>query len=138
MTKKMMHSCLVWVQLSNFEKVKEFHRAFGHLIGDEPGWIPGDKEAMHLKLIAEEAKEVNDAVEDFDFVNLAQELADLLYVTYSFAIALGIDIDEVFSAVHNSNMSKLGEDGKPIYREDGKVLKGPNYTPPDIEAVLYK
>lgn len=124
--------------MSNFEKVKQFHEAFGHLIGVEPGWIPGDKEAMHLKLITEEAKEVNEAVENFDFVNLAQELADLLYVTYSFAIALGIDIDEVFDAVHTSNMSKLGDDGKPIYREDGKVLKGPNYSPPDIKAVLYK
>jgi len=69
-------------------------------------------------------------------VNLAKELADLLYVVYGTAAAYGIPIDDVYREVHRSNMSKLGPDGKPIYREDGKVLKGPNYTPADIQKVL--
>lgn len=124
--------------MSNFEKVKEFHKAFGHPVGEKPDWIPGDREALRLKLIAEEVAEVEESVMESDFPNLAKELADLLYVTYGFAIELGIDLDEVFNAVHESNMSKLGEDGKPIYREDGKILKGPGYQPPNIEAVLYE
>ena len=90
-----------------------------------------------MKLIEEEKKELFDefaktSPENVNLVNVAKELADLLYVVYGTAAAYGIPIDDVYREVHKSNMSKLGEDGKPIYREDGKVLKGPNYKPADL------
>ena len=86
-----------------------------------------------MKLIEEECKEVHDADST---ENLLKELADLVYVTYGMAATFGWDLDEAVRRVHASNMSKLGEDGKPIYREDGKVLKGPNYWAPDLKKVL--
>lgn len=94
---------------------------------------------LHYDLMAEELAEIDMAMADTldtkDLPPLAKELADLLYVVYDAAAAFGLDIDKVFAEVHSSNMSKLGSDGKPIYREDGKVLKGPNYTPPNLEWV---
>jgi predicted HAD superfamily Cof-like phosphohydrolase len=94
---------------------------------------------LRYDLMAEELAEVDQAMADVlhveDLPDLAKELADLLYVVYGTAVTFGIDIDKVFAEVHSSNMSKLGVDGKPIYREDGKVLKGPNYAPPNLEWV---
>lgn len=124
--------------MSNFEKVKEFHKAFGHPVGEEPNTLLASRKAFRMRLIDEECMEMYESMRDGDVVNTAKELADILYVVYGTAVEMGIELDEVFDAVHQSNMSKLGEDGKPIYREDGKVLKGPNYSPPNIEEVLYK
>ena len=130
---------------TNYEKVREFHKAFGAAL-DQP--ISQDLVNLRIHLIEEEGLELGkefyadyasypcDAyINPPDKAKVAKELADLLYVVYGTAATFGIDIDRVFDEVHKSNMSKLGEDGKPVYREDGKVLKGPNYTPPNLEWV---
>ena len=121
--------------MTNFEKVKEFHLAFDLPVMDTPRVPDWELYSLRLKLINEEYEEVAWELENRAAIYLdkvAKELADLLYVTYGTAAAFGIDIDKAFQVVHESNMSKLGEDGKPIYREDGKVLKGPNYKAPDM------
>lgn len=92
--------------------------------------------ALRHELIREELAELKQAHDKGDLIGIADALADLAYVVVGAAVAFGIPLDRVFDEVHRSNMSKLGEDGKPIYREDGKVLKGPNYTPPDIERSI--
>ena len=93
---------------------------------------------LRLELIAEELEELWDAIEDKDLVAIADALTDILYVTYGAGHAFGIDLDECSGEVQRSNMSKLGEDGKPIYREDGKVWKGPNYSEPDLKSLIEK
>ena len=122
--------------LSNFEKVLQFCQTFGHHVGKEPSWPDVDTIRLRTNLIKEEATETIKALTEEDIPEIAKELADLLYVTYGTAVAFGIDLDAVFEEVHLSNMSKVGKDGKPILREDGKILKGPNYVPADIEGVL--
>jgi len=117
------------------EIVQEFHEAFGHPVGEE---LPplGDIDQLmrlRLRLLWEEVMEI---VEANTKENLLKELADLQYVLSGFAVTFGLPLDEAFRRVHESNMSKLGEDGKPIYREDGKVLKGPNYQPPDLSDLV--
>ncbi len=128
---------------SPLNSVKEFHKAFGATPFVELSDHDARQDFLALRhnLIQEEWEEV--AVEmcfalegEGNLVNLAKELADLLYVVYGTADLLEIPLDEVFNAVHTSNMSKLGPDGKPIYREDGKFLKGPNYHPADISAIV--
>jgi len=115
-------------------QVKEFHKAFGSRIGKHPG-LPEDKElALRQKLIIEEACEVSDElIEGKSIVRTAKELADLMYVTLGTVLSLGLqsEFERCFDAVHASNMSKL-EDGKPVYREDGKVLKSSSYKPADL------
>ena len=91
---------------------------------------------LRIELISEELNELWDAFDARDIVEVADALTDILYVTYGAAHAFGIDIDKCFDEVQRSNMSKLGEDGKPIYREDGKVQKGPNYFKPDLKKIL--
>ena len=91
---------------------------------------------MRLELIAEELGELEEAIANKDLVGIADALTDILYVTYGAGHAFGLDLDACFREVQRSNMSKLGEDGKPIYREDGKVLKGPNYSEPDLKKTL--
>jgi predicted HAD superfamily Cof-like phosphohydrolase len=91
---------------------------------------------IRCALIEEEAAEFREALEAGDIVEVADAIADLLYVVYGAAVTFGIPIDEVFAEVHRSNMTKLGPDGAPIYREDGKVLKGPSYEPPEVLGVL--
>lgn len=145
-------------QLTMFEMVQEFHAAFNKIKDPKvPTEQSDDVKALRVKLMEEELEEVmhelgyvmdvdgfyspydkNRYVHEFNVVKLAKELADLLYVVLGTAAAYGIPIDEVYREVHRSNMSKLGADGKPVYREDGKVLKGPNYTPADVEEVLRK
>lgn len=117
--------------------VREFHAAFGHPIAEKPG-IPEDKELVILResLIEEESREVIDACWKGDLPEIAKELADLIYVIHGMALAYGIPLDEVFEAVHQSNMSKLDENGNVLLREDGKVLKGPNYEPPNIQEII--
>lgn len=131
-------------QLTNYEKVREFHKVFGLALDEKP-----TQELVELRatLIEEESDELFDEmIPDYDdwvpiyndkvTPNLIKEMCDLLYVVYGTAASFGIDIDTAFNRVHESNMSKLGEDGKPIYREDGKALKGPNYKPPTMEDLV--
>lgn len=118
--------------------VREFHRKFRVLPFIE---LDSEQERSRLReqrirLITEEADEVAEALADGNLNDLAKELADLLYVTYGTAELFDIPLPKVFNEVHRSNLSKLGEDGKPIYREDGKVLKGPGYEPANVEGVL--
>ena len=119
---------------SNFEMVKEFNQAFGVM----RGW-DGPNIDLTMKLINEEVTEVYEELFNrgrYDKRSVAKEIADLLYVVYRAADVLAIPIDEVFREVHRSNMSKLGEDGKPVRRDDGKVLKGPNYSPANLEGIV--
>jgi len=103
----------------------------------EKSGFPDDRTTdLRLNLIDEEFKELKDAVEAKDIVEVADALTDLLYVIYGAGHAFGINLDLAFNLVHASNMSKLDEEGNPIYREDGKVLKGPNYFPPKIKRAL--
>lgn len=130
--------------LTNFEKVQEFHKIVG---ASRNIWKPNNELVdFRLDLIAEEFDELTKEFKDFggwlektyienpDKVKVAKELADLLYVVYGTADTFDIDIDRVFEEVHRSNMSKL-VDGKPLKRKDGKVLKGPNYTPPNLSFI---
>lgn len=125
---------------SNFEMVKEFHEVYGQEKNDSVS-IDAIKtfKNLRLSLIEEEHHEIEKELWTVnpDPVAVAKELTDLLYVVYGTGVTFGIDLDKCFSEVHKSNMSKLGEDGKPIYRNDGKVLKGPNYKPVDLKRVLY-
>ena len=110
------------------EMLEEFHLVF----------VPEglDVRAIRKTLLAEEHREVQEALEQGDRLQIAQELADLLYVAYGTALVYGIDLDAALAEVHRANMSKLGEDGKPTLREDGKVLKGPNFKPPDMRLAI--
>lgn len=121
--------------MTNFEMVRKFHEIFGFPIGIEPGFHEASIE-LRNELIREEAQEFYDAVEARDIVEAADALGDLLYVTYGAAVTMGIDLDKVFAEIHRSNLTKLGEDGKPIYREDGKAIKGPNFELPRIAEIL--
>src|SRR4051812_1015034 len=118
----------------SINKVLEFHKTYQCFIQDFPdGVLPPDKEAqlkdIRLKLIREETDELETAMAENDIVEIGDALGDLLYVVYGTAITYGLQnaLPEIFNHIHDSNMSKLGLDGKPIFREDGKVLKGPNY-----------
>ena len=122
--------------ISNFELVGDFMAAFGQKVEVEPTLSDFNTRELRLELIREELEELHEAVDAKDLVEVADALTDLLYVVYGAGHAFGIDLDECFLEVHNSNMSKLGEDGRPIYREDGKVLKGPNFFQPDLEGIL--
>lgn len=119
--------------MTNFEKVKKFHRALGHIDPETPELPPIDREDLRKDLLWEEFNETLDAIDEADLEHIAKELADLLVVTYGTGAEYGIPMDEVFAEVHRSNMSKVGG---PM-REDGKFLKGPNYQPPDMKKVLY-
>ena len=121
---------------SNFEKVGDFMEAFGQRVEMEPTWADFNTRELRLELIQEELDELSDAVADRDMIQIADALTDLLYVVYGAGHSFGIDLDECFEEVHRSNMSKLGENGRPIHREDGKVLKGPGYFEPDLEGIL--
>jgi len=121
--------------MTNFEKVAEFMNAFKQDVETEPGWTSVSE--LRYNLIDEELKELRQALDERNLIEVADALTDLLYVVYGAGHSFGINLDKCFEEVHNSNMSKLDEDGEPIYREDGKVLKGPNYWQPDLKRVLY-
>lgn len=121
---------------TSYQQVKEFHEAFGAPVGTEPHFVLGDRLDLRLALIDEELGEVIEAIKNDDLENFAKELADLVYVVNGLAVEAGIDLDKVGTAVHESNMSKLDDDGKPILREDGKILKSKNYKEPDIASLL--
>jgi predicted HAD superfamily Cof-like phosphohydrolase len=121
---------------TNFELAGDFMESFGQEVLDTPT-LPSPRLAkLRLELIREEFEELTVATNAMDIVEIADALTDILYVVYGAGHAFGIDLDECYHEVHRSNMSKLGEDGKPIYREDGKILKGPNYFHPNLEDIL--
>ena len=109
---------------------------FGQEVHCEPNWPDFSTRELRLELIREEYQELEEAVENKDMVEVADALTDLLYVIYGAGHAFGIDLDECFLEVHESNMSKLGPDGKAIYREDGKVMKSENFFAPDFSHIL--
>lgn len=123
-------------RMTNFEMVQEFHRAFGQQVAKVPTLAELPVENLRIDLIAEELDELAVALVEGNIFEVADALTDLAYVVYGMADIYGIDLDVCFREVHRSNMSKLGEDGKPILRADGKFLKGPNYSPPDLKTVL--
>jgi predicted HAD superfamily Cof-like phosphohydrolase len=122
--------------MSNFESVGQFMKTFGQDVKTKPEIPNAEITNLRLELIAEELNELYDAMEQKDIVGIADALTDILYVTYGAGHAFGIDLDKCFTEVQRSNMSKLGADGKPIYRDDGKVMKGPNYSEPDLQSIL--
>ena|SRR5687768_628761 len=121
---------------TNFEMVREFHEAFGVVNPDKPGFPDDEVRDLRLRLIDEEFIELWNAERSEDLVGVADALTDMAYVIYGMALQYGIDLDACFKEVHASNMSKLGADGKPIYREDMKILKGPNYFKPNLEQFV--
>ena len=122
--------------MTNFEKVGIFMKTFGQEV-KEKAEFPSDKVAsLRYDLIKEELGEFKEAIDKKDIKEIADALTDILYVTYGAGHAFGIDLDKCFEEVQNSNMSKLGEDGKPIYNEKGKVMKGPNYFEPDLKKFV--
>ena len=122
--------------MSNFERVRKFMETFGQEV-KQKAEFPNDKiTTLRYDLIKEELEELRIAMERKDIKEVADALTDILYVTYGAGHAFGIDLDKCFTEVQNSNMSKLGEDGKPIYNEAGKVMKGPNYFKPDLSKYL--
>ena len=121
---------------TNFELAGDFMEAFGQQVQNEPTWPDFSTRELRLELIREEYQELEEAIENRDLIEVADALTDLLYVVYGAGHAFGIDLDSCYAEVHASNMSKLDTDGKPIKREDGKVLKGPNFFEPDLHYIL--
>ena len=118
--------------MSNFNKVKTFMETFGQEVKTKPSFNTDKINSLRYDLIKEELEELKEAMENKDLLEVADALTDILYVTYGAGHAFGIDLDKCFKEVQSSNMSKLGEDGKPIYNESGKVMKGPKYFKPDL------
>jgi len=118
--------------MTNFENVKKFMKTFGQEVKEKASF-PNDKIiALRIALIEEELNELKEAIKNQDIKEVADALTDILYVTYGAGHAFGIDLDKCFTEVQNSNMSKLGLDGKPIYNDKGKVMKGPKYFKPNL------
>ena len=122
--------------MSNFSKVGIFIKTFGQEVKKKPSFSTDKINKLRLDLIKEELSELTDAMNNKDLLEVADALTDILYVTYGAGHAFGIDLDKCFDEVQNSNMSKLDEDGKPIYNEHGKVMKGPNYFKPDLSKFV--
>ena len=121
---------------TNFELVEDFMEAMGQEVNAVPTFPEDEIQRLRLDLIEEELDELHYAIDNKDIVEIADALGDLLYVVYGAGPAFGIDLDECFKEIHASNMSKLGPDGKPIKREDGKVLKPDTFFPPDLKTIL--
>jgi predicted HAD superfamily Cof-like phosphohydrolase len=124
------------MKISNFEMVGDFMEAFGQEVLYMPSMPDTNLAALRLDLINEEVQELRDGLGKKSMLEIADALTDILYVVYGAGHAFGIDLDECFNEVHRSNMTKLGEDGRPLYRDDGKVMKGPNYEDPNLEQFL--
>ncbi len=122
--------------VTNFKMVGDFMKKFGQEVKTSPDLSSEEVRALRIDLIGEEFAELVEAMQKEDVVGVADALTDILYVTYGAGHAFGINLDKCFLEVQRSNMSKLGPDGKPMYREDGKVMKGPNYKEPDLAKVL--
>ena len=122
--------------MSNFEDVGLFMSTFGQEVKEKAEFPDNDTIALRLELIQEELNELREAIGNADIVEVADALTDILYVTYGAGHAFGIDLDKCFQEVQESNMSKLDHNGDPIYREDGKVMKGPKYFSPDLASIV--
>ena len=122
--------------MTNFDMVREFMNAFEQEVKTETEMPDKETQVLRYALIHEELNEFVDAMKKEDLVEVADALTDLLYVVYGAGHAFGIDLDKCFAEVQRSNMSKLGEDGKPIYRDDGKVMKGQNFSEPQLKECL--
>ena len=122
--------------MSNFSKVGTFMKTFGQDVKTKPSFSTDKINKLRIDLIKEELEELTAAMNNKDLIEVADALTDILYVTYGAGHAFGIDLDKCFDEVQNSNMSKLDENGKPIYNEAGKVMKGPNYFKPDLSKFV--
>ena len=122
--------------MSNFKKVKTFMETFSQEVKNQASFSTDKINKLRYDLISEELEELKDALNNRDFLEVADALTDILYVTYGAGHAFGIDLDKCFEEVQNSNMSKLDENGKPIYNEAGKVMKGPRYFKPNLSKFL--
>ena len=122
--------------MSNFEKVKKFMQTFGQEVKTKPSFPSNKIIKLRHELIEEELSELKLAIKEKNILEIADALTDILYVTYGAGHAFGIDLDKCFDEVQNSNMSKLDENGKPIYNDSGKVMKGPNYFKPDLSKFI--
>lgn len=122
--------------MTNFLKVKEFMKTFGQEIEESPKFPSEKVLKLRIDLIKEELCELEEAIENKDLIEVADALTDILYVTYGAGHAFGINLDACFDEVQRSNMSKLDLNGKPIYNQQGKVLKGPNYFAPNLSKFI--
>ena len=122
--------------MTNFEKVKLFMQTYGQEVKAKANFSDEKTNKLRVDLIKEELDELTKAMDEKDLLEVADALTDILYVTYGAGHAFGINLDKCFDEVQSSNMSKLGEDGKPIYNESGKVMKGPNYFKPDLSKYI--
>ena len=122
--------------MTNFEKVGVFMKTFGQEIKTKPSLSSNKINTLRINLIEEELKELKHAIENKDLKETIDALTDILYVTYGAGHAFGVNLDKCFEEVQKSNMSKLGEDGRPIYNENGKVMKGPRYFKPNISKFI--
>ena len=122
--------------MTNFNKVGTFMKTFGQEVKSKPSFSTDKINKLRLDLIEEELTELKEAMNNNDLLEVADALTDILYVTYGAGHAFGINLDKCFEEVQNSNMSKLDENGKPIYNEHGKVMKGPNYFKPDLSKFV--
>ena len=122
--------------MTNFEKVRLFMQTYGQEVKNKAEFSNEKTNKLRVDLIKEELEELQQAMKDKNLLEVADALTDILYVTYGAGHAFGIDLDKCFEEVQNSNMSKLGSDGKPIYNESGKVMKGPNYFKPDLSKFI--
>jgi len=122
--------------MTNFEKVGLFMRTFGQEVKTQTSLSSEKINKLRIDLINEELEELKEAIKNNDLKEAVDALTDILYVTYGAGHAFGVDLDKCFDEVQRSNMSKLGEDGKPIYNESGKVMKGPKYFKPDLSKFI--
>ncbi len=122
--------------MSNFSKVGTFMKTFGQEVKTKPSLSTEKINKLRIDLIKEELEELTEAMNNKDLLEVADALTDILYVTYGAGHAFGIDLDKCFEEVQNSNMSKLDKNGKPIYNDEGKVMKGPNYFKPDLSKFV--
>ena len=122
--------------MSNFNKVGIFMKTFGQEVKNEPSLSTDKVNKLRIDLIKEELEELKEAMDNNDLIEVADALTDILYVTYGAGHAFGINLDKCFDEVQNSNMSKLSENGEPIYNDSGKVMKGPNYFKPDLSKFV--
>ena len=122
--------------MSNFNKVGTFMKTFGQEVKTKTSLSTDKINKLRIDLIKEELDELQEAMKNNDLLEVADALTDILYVTYGAGHAFGIDLDKCFDEVQNSNMSKLSENGEPIYNESGKVMKGPNYFKPDLSKFV--
>ncbi len=122
--------------MTNFESVRKFMETFGQEIKVKAGFPNQNISSLRYELIKEELGELKEAIENKDLKEVADALTDILYVTYGAGHAFGINLDKCFEEVQNSNMSKLDSNGRPIYNDNGKVMKGPNYFKPNLEKIL--